>query len=313
MMTQNATNEILMVRPVRFGMNAETAVDNHYQQVNQHITDAAHKAIQEFDNFVQLLQEQGVHVHVLQDTAEPHTPDSIFPNNWLSMHADGTVCLYPMKAENRRLERIQGIEKVLQDWGFEVGEVADFTSEERCNTYLEGTGALIFDHDSRLVYMARSQRADEGLMRILAEKLGYDPVIFSAYQSVNGQRLPIYHTNVMMCVTDQYVVICLDCIDDPSERDAVRNAILNSGKEVLELTEQQVEQFAGNMLLVKGDRENLFLVMSSSARTALTMSQLELIEKHHTIIHASLPTIETLGGGSARCMLAEIYLPNKKS
>lgn len=312
-MTQNATNSLMMIRPERFGMNAQTAVDNFYQQQDA-ATDAAtdnQRAQVEFDAFVEKLRAVGVDVLVLQDSADPHTPDSIFPNNWISMHADGRVLLYPMKAENRRLERIEGIEGILKDHGFVVDSSLDYSEAEQEGVYLEGTGSIIFDHDSKLAYMARSRRADEFLLDQVCSDLGYSSVVFSAFQDTPEGRQPIYHTNVLMCMTDKYAVICLDTIDDAKERAAVVAAIEESGKEILEISEAQKHQFAGNMLLVKGAEEKLHLVMSSSAFHALTAEQIQKIERYHTILHSDLTTIETLGGGSARCMLAEIYLPKE--
>lgn len=312
-MTKNATNSLMMIRPERFGMNAQTAVDNFYQQKDA-ATDAAtdnQRAQVEFDAFVEKLRAVGVHVLVLQDTADPHTPDSIFPNNWISMHADGRVLLYPMKAENRRLERIEGIERILKDRGFVVDATIDYSEAEEEGVYLEGTGSIIFDHDSKLAYMARSQRADEFLLDQVCQDLGYSSIVFSAFQDTPEGRQPIYHTNVLMCMTDKYAVICLDTIDDAKERAAVVAAIKGSGKEILEISEAQKHRFAGNMLLVKGAEEKLHLVMSSRAFNALTGEQIEKIERYHTILHSDLTTIETLGGGSARCMLAEIYLPKE--
>lgn len=312
-MTQNATNSLMMIRPERFGMNAQTAVDNFYQQQDA-ATDAAtdnQRAQVEFDAFVEKLRAVGVDVLVLQDTADPHTPDSIFPNNWISMHAAGRVLLYPMKAENRRLERIEGIERILKDHGFVVDSTLDYSEAEQEGVYLEGTGSIIFDHDAKLAYMARSQRADEFLLDQVCQDLGYSSIVFSAYQDTPDGRQPIYHTNVLMCMTDKYAVICLDTIDDEKERASVVAAIEGSGKEILEISEAQKHQFAGNMLLVKGAEEKLHLVMSSSAFNVLTAEQVQKIERFHTILHSDLTTIETLGGGSARCMLAEIYLPKE--
>ena len=310
-MTKNATNSILMIRPVRFGMNAQTAVDNFYQQVEA--AGEAHednkKAQVEFDAFVVKLRLAGVKVVEVQDTDNPHTPDSIFPNNWISMHEDGTVVLYPMKAENRRLERRSDIEQILTSEGFAFKEVYDLSAAEDGQRYLEGTGCIIFDHDQKIAYMARSQRADHQLFERLCEKLGYEPVVFSAFQNTPDGRRPIYHTNVLMCMTDKYAVLCADTIDNETERQYVLNKIEKSGKELLLISEAQKHRFGGNMLLVEGKHKSLHLVMSSSAFNSLTKDQLNFIEKYHSIIHADLKTIETLGGGSARCMLAEIYLP----
>lgn len=310
-MSLNFTNSLLMVRPARFALNEQTAVDNFYQQTDALVESeqAQAKALAEFDNFVGKLKAEGVDVHVIQDSEDPHTPDSIFPNNWISMHRDGSILLYPMKAENRRLERRPNIASELEEMGFAIEEIVDFSAAEEEGYYLEGTGALIFDHDKKLVYMARSQRADEGLLDIVASEIGYTPVVFSAFQDTPEGRQPIYHTNVMMCVTHTSVIICLDTIDDAQEKDMVKKAIEDSGKELIEISEAQKHQFAGNMLAVKGDGAKPLLVMSSRAAESLTQNQKDIIEVHHKIVHSDLETIENLGGGSARCMLAEIYLP----
>ena len=311
-MTNNASSHILMVRPVRFGMNAQTAVDNFYQNKETTTgTSEQAKALAEFEHFVAALIANGVNAHVLEDTTEPHTPDSIFPNNWISMHSDGTVVLYPMKAENRRLERREEIFQILKNWGFTTDALIDLTGLEEEGMFLEGTGSIVFDHDQRIAYLARSQRADEKTFVSLCGQLKYTPVVFSAFQDTPAGPQPIYHTNVLMCMTNTYVLICLDTILDVSERAEVVKAIEDSGKDILEITKEQKIQFAGNMLLVKGTMDQLFLVMSASAYRALTPQQVARIELDHKIIYSDLPTIETLGGGSARCMLAEIYLPQK--
>ena len=312
-MTKNATNTILMVRPIRFGMNAQTAVDNFYQRQDA-ATDAAldnAKAQAEFDAFVSKLRAAGVEVLVVQDEEQPHTPDSIFPNNWISMHEDGCVVLYPMKAENRRLERRSDIEEVLTKEGFVIGEVLDISDAEQQGTFLEGTGCIIFDHDQGIAYMARSQRADEHLFEEICGRFEYEPVVFSAFQDTPQGRKPIYHTNVLMCMTDDYAVLCTEAIDDLTERENVVRTIRESGKEILEISESQKHQFGGNMLLVKGAEDSLHLVMSTSAFNCLTQQQKAFIQSRHNILHSELSTIETLGGGSARCMLAEIYLPKR--
>jgi len=307
-MTKNATNTVLMVRPVAFAMNEQTAVDNFYQKKGTSEQNAQELARDEFDGFVRNLRAKGVRVEVLDDTLVPHTPDSIFPNNWISMHDDGRIVLYPMKAENRRLERRSDIFEELERRGYEVGTTIDYTASEYDERYLEGTGSMVLDHDSKIAYLARSQRADEGLFRAFCAEFKYTPVVFTAYQETPEGPGQIYHTNVMMCVTDAYVLVCLDTIYDSNERTAVADAILKSGKQILEISVAQKSNFAGNMLLVKGTADQLILVMSSSAYRALTSEQIDFISQYHTILHSDLHTIETLGGGSARCMLAEIYL-----
>ncbi|MCO4304600.1 citrulline utilization hydrolase CtlX [Riemerella anatipestifer] len=302
------TNTVLMIEPVAFGYNAQTA-ENNYFQVNSENADTQSKALQEFKNFVEKLRSKGIAVVSIQDTLEPHTPDSIFPNNWVSFGSDGRVILYPMYAPNRRDERRMDILENLKNQGFKINEVVDLTSSEKDNLFLEGTGSIIFDHDNKLAYGSVSLRLDEKLFREFCEKVGYTPVVFHSYQTAGTERLPIYHTNVMMCVADRFVVICLDCIDDLEERQNVVDTIKKSGKEIIEISEEQMQNFAGNMLQVHNDEGKKFLVMSQSAYQSLSPSQIESIEKYSEIIYSDLTTIETNGGGSARCMLAEVFLP----
>lgn len=303
------TDTVLMIEPAAFGFNAETA-QNNYFQINSENAETQTKALQEFNNFVEKLRSKGINVITVIDTLEPHTPDSIFPNNWISMHSDGTVVLYPMCAVNRRWERRNDILEMLQK-DFKVNEIVDLSASENEGKFLEGTGSMIFDHDNKLAYGSVSLRLDEKLFREFCEKFGFEPVVFHSYQTANNERLPIYHTNVMMCVADQFVVICLDCIDDETERVKVVNAIVNSGKEIIEISESQMQQFAGNMLQVENSEGKKFLVMSQSAYQSLTPEQISNIEKYSEIIYSDLETIETNGGGSARCMLAEVFLEKK--
>ena len=303
------TDTVLMIEPAAFGFNAETA-QNNYFQVNSENAETQTKALQEFNNFVEKLRSKGINVITMKDTLEPHTPDSIFPNNWISMHSDGTVVLYPMCAVNRRWERRNDILEILKR-NFSVKEIIDFSAPENDGKFLEGTGSMIFDHDNKLAYGSVSLRLDEPLFREFCEKFGFEPVVFHSYQTANNERLPIYHTNVMMCVADQFVVICLDCIDDETERVNVVNAIVNSGKEIIEISESQMQRFAGNMLQLQNPEGKKFLVMSLSAYQSLTPEQISNIEKYSEIIYSDLETIETNGGGSARCMLAEVFLEKK--
>ena len=303
------TDTVLMIEPAAFGFNAETA-QNNYFQVNSENAETQNRALQEFNNFVEKLRSKGINVITMKDTLEPHTPDSIFPNNWISMHQDGTVVLYPMCAVNRRWERRNDILEILKR-NFSVKEIIDLSASENDGKFLEGTGSMIFDHDNKLAYGSVSLRLDEKLFREFCEKFGFEPVVFHSYQTANNERLPIYHTNVMMCVADQFVVICLDCIDDETERVKVVNAIVNSGKEIIEISESQMQQFAGNMLQVQNSEGKKFLVMSQSAYQSLNSEQISNIEKYSEIIYSDLETIETNGGGSARCMLAEVFLEKK--
>lgn len=303
------TDTVLMIEPAAFGFNAETA-QNNYFQINSENAETQTKALQEFKNFVEKLRSKGINVITVKDTLEPHTPDSIFPNNWISMHSDGKVVLYPMCAVNRRWERRSDILEMLQE-KFQVKEIVDLSASENEGKFLEGTGSMILDHDYKIAYGSVSLRLDEKLFRDFCKKFGFTPVVFHSYQTANNERLPIYHTNVMMCVADKFVVICLDCIDDETERVNVVNAIVNSGKEIVEISENQMQQFAGNMLQIQNAEGKKFLVMSQSAYQSLTEEQISTIEKYSEIIYSDLETIETNGGGSARCMLAEVFLEKK--
>lgn len=299
---------VLMIEPVAFGYNEQTALNNYFQ-VEQTGNDIQEKALGEFRNFVEKLRSKGINVIVVKDTPEPHTPDSIFPNNWVSFHPDGMVRLYPMFAPNRRVERRPDILERLKAEGFKIENVEDYSHYENENKFLEATGSIIFDHDYKIAYGSVSMRLDEGLFRELCDKMGYTPVVFHSYQNADGERLPIYHTNVMMCVADGFVVICLDCIDSELEREKVQEVIKSTNKEIIEISEDQLQQFAGNMLQVQSEDGKKYLVMSQTAHQALNGEQIEKISKYCEILSADLATIETNGGGSARCMLAEVFLP----
>lgn len=305
------TNAILMIRPVAFRMNEQTAVNNYYQKVLDGLTpeNVNAKAQEEFDTFVQKLKMVGIDVTVVDDTLNPDTPDSIFPNNWISFHENGDVALYPMFAENRRAERREDILDILEEKGFKINDIVDYTSAEEDGIFLEGTGSLLLDRANGKAYCALSPRADEELMIEFCEDFDMGPVIFEAYQTVEGERKLIYHTNVMMCLGENFAVICADCIDDKKERKMVLESLRTDGKEVILITEEQVNNFAGNMLHLKGSNDKSYLVMSKSAHESLTAVQIEKMEKHATILSSSLDTIEACGGGSARCMMAEIFLP----
>ncbi|WP_312341940.1 citrulline utilization hydrolase CtlX [Chryseobacterium binzhouense] len=304
------TDTVLMIEPIAFGYNAETA-ENNYFQVEQKEADIQSKALAEFKVFVEKLKNRGINVITIKDTLDPHTPDSIFPNNWVSFHRDGKVVLYPMFASNRRVERREDIIETIKQKGFEVSELDDWSLPETQGHFLEGTGSMIFDHDNRIAYGSVSLRLDENLFREFCAKYGFKPVVFHSFQTVGNERLPIYHTNVMMCVADRFVVICLNCIDDEIERNMVAETIKNSGKEIIEISEKQMQQFAGNMLQVQNTDGKKFLIMSQTAYQSLEQNQIENIEKYCEIIYSDLNTIEVNGGGSARCMLAEIFLPKR--
>ncbi|MFY7936025.1 MAG: citrulline utilization hydrolase CtlX [Flavobacterium sp.] len=306
-----ATNVILMIRPVAFRMNEQTAVNNYYQKVldNTLPETVNAKAQQEFDAFVENLKAVGVSVLVVEDTPNPDTPDSIFPNNWISFHENGDVVLYPMFAENRRLERREDILEIVENHGFEISEIMDYSSAEMDGFFLEGTGSIVLDRENKIAYCALSPRADEELFIEFCEDYDMQPVIFEAFQTVEKERKLIYHTNVLMTIGRTFAVICADAIDDKKERKMVLESLRSTGKEVILLTEAQINNFAGNMLQVLGSNNQEYLVMSQAAYESLTPKQIETLEKHNPILTANLDTIEACGGGSARCMMAEIFLP----
>ncbi len=304
------TNTILMIRPVNFRMNEQTAVNNYFmEEMDLKAKSINEKAQEEFDAFVTVLRSKGVNVIVVEDTIAPDTPDSVFPNNWVSFHASGKVAVFPMFAENRRMERRDDIFDILEEHGFKINEIIDYTSAEEEGFFLEGTGSILKDRVNQKAYCALSERADEDLFIEFCEDFDCFPVIFTANQTVNGERLPIYHTNVMMAMAENFVVICLDSIDDKKERKNVVGHLKKDGKEIIEITEEQMHHFAGNMLQVIGAKDQRLMVMSSQAFHSLSPMQIKNIEKHCEIVHSSLDTIETCGGGSARCMMAEVFLP----
>lgn len=306
------TDTLLMIRPVAFRMNEQTAVNNYYQKVLDGLLPATvnAKAQAEFDAFAEKLRAVGVRVIVVDDTPEPDTPDAIFPNNWVSFHENADAVFYPMFAENRRGERREDILDVLEDAGFEIENVMDYTQAEQDGYFLEGTGSMVLDRANGKAYCALSPRADEELFIEFCEDFDLYPVIFEAYQTVDGKRELMYHTNVMMCIGETFAVVCAECIDDKQERKMVLDQLRADGKEVILITEAQVNNFAGNMLEVQG-RDKKYLVMSAAAYQSLTPAQIQLLEKHAEILWANLDTIEACGGGSARCMLAEVFLPKK--
>lgn len=308
------TNSILMIRPVNFRMNEETAVNNYFQKSIEEENEAITiKAQKEFDTFVSKLRKVGVEVIVVDDIKENDTPDSIFPNNWVSFHENGNIGLYPMFAENRRRERREDILASLEEKGFTINNILDYTAGEDENVFLEGTGSLLLDRANEKAYCALSERANEDLFIEFCEDFEYMPVVFTANQTVNGERKAIYHTNVMMCLAENFAVICLDTIDDKKERKKLIASLKEDGKEIISITEAQMHQFAGNMLQVKGAFDKKYLVMSASAHKSLNAKQIDAIEKHCEILSSDLETIETLGGGSARCMMAEVFLPKAKA
>jgi len=290
-----------MIQPVNFGFNAETAVNNTFQvNTNEHVQESA---LQEFNDLVELLRKNKVDVTVIPDTDDPFTPDSIFPNNWISFHEDGKVFIYPMFAVNRRKEKKQHVLEILKE-KFVISGITDLSTYETDDRFLEGTGSMVLDRDNRVAYACISPRTDLELFNEFCKQLGYTAVSFYA-KDLNG--IDIYHTNVMMCVADQFVVVCLDSIQDNSEREMLVQKLTATNKAIIEISLEQMNHFAGNMLQVKNADDELLLVMSTQAYEALSSAQINKIEKYNRIIHSSLHTIETSGGGSARCMMAEVF------
>ena len=308
---RQSTNSILMIRPNNFGFNEETAKDNHYQNKEFFESNSNENAQKEFDNMVKNLKQNGISVHVFQDDDINYTPDSIFPNNWISFHENGDIGLYPMYAKNRRLERRPEVLEFLEEQGFGIENIVDYSGAESENKFLEGTGSMILDRENRIAYCSISNRSNEDLFIDFCEDFEFTPVLFNSFQSVGDERLPIYHTNVMMCVAMSYVVICLDSIDDKKQRKNVCEFIKKSEKELINISENQVEKFAGNMLELLNDKGESVLVMSKSAENSLSENQKNTITNYSKIISSDINTIELCGGGSARCMMAEIFLPKK--
>ncbi len=305
-MTNNqSTSHILMIRPVNFGFNEETADSNAFQNRNADKTGVKQKARQEFDTMVNILRENGVDVITIEDTPEPYTPDSIFPNNWVSFHADGGVFLYPMQAENRRLERREDIINQLED-RFMVKHVIDLSRYESENKFLEGTGSMVLDRENKIAYACISPRTDRELLALFCEQTGYKEVSFHAFDEYHQA---IYHTNVLMCIGSKFAVVCLDSITDEDEKNAIVTILKLTHKEIVTISFNQMNNFAGNMLEVKNMEGENLIVMSQSAFNTLDQSQRTKLDKYGKLVYADIKTIESNGGGSARCMMAEVHLP----
>ena len=298
--------EILMVRPYQFYFNQQTAANNFFQS-NVNIENANELAIAEFDAMVEKLRAHQIKVNVVQDTKDPSTPDSIFPNNWVSTHEGGTLCLYPMFAQNRRAERKSTVIDFLES-NYKIENTLDLTDLEKEGIFLEGTGSMVLDHQNKLAYGCLSERLDKNAFYEWCDKMQFKAIAFKA---VDDKAQPIYHTNVMMCMGDQFVVICLDSIPNEKEKQMLVDSFDQTNKEVIEISQDQLNHFAGNMLQVFDTNEKPHLIMSEQAHTSLDPAQLKSLEKYNPLLPISIPTIEALGGGSTRCMMAEIYLINK--
>ena len=307
-MLKQTAHTILMIEPIAFGFNDQTAANNYFQQKgNASDADLQHQALAEFNRMVNQLRAKGIEVLVVKDTPEPHTPDSIFPNNWISFHEGGQVILYPMFAPNRRSERRDDILRILEGHGLVINNLSDFSFWENQDLYLEGTGSMIFDRVHQIAYAALSDRTDKSVFLQFCETFGFAPVYFFACQTVGGKRLPIYHTNVMLSVADGYAVVCTDSIDNIDERQTLIESLEKCEKEIISISEEQMHAFAGNMLQLQNKEGEKFLVMSQAAFDSLTEQQIKRMELYNELIVISIPTIEKTGGGSVRCMMAEIF------
>jgi len=303
-----STSHILMIRPVNFGFNEETAGSNAFQDRNAATDGVNEKAQQEFDRMVNTLRGEGVDVTVIDDTPEPYTPDSIFPNNWVSFHDDGGVFLYPMQAENRRLERREDIINQLED-NFAVKHIIDLSRFEVEDKFLEGTGSMVLDRMNKIAYACLSPRTDRELLNLFCEQAGYTAVSFDA---VDEKGQAIYHTNVLMCVGSKFAVICLDSIPNPHEKIVVKESLQSTQKEIIDISFAQMNRFAGNMLEVQNAEGETLIMMSKNAFNALEDEQKNTLEKYGKLVYSDINTVETNGGGSARCMMAEVHLPQAK-
>ena len=296
-----------MVRPSSFRMNSQTASNNYFQK-NTNLNDAQvlEKACIEFDNLVSLLISNGIPVNVFQDDLVQDTPDSIFPNNWISFHSKKRIAIYPMYAKNRRLERNDKIIKFIESKGIEIDFINDYSEAENHNLFLEGTGSMVLDRLNKKSYCSLSGRTSESLVEEFCDEFNYMPIIFKSYQSIDKERKLIYHTNVMMCIANNYSIICLDSIDSLIDKQIVLKSLEDDNKEIIEINENQLNSFAGNMIELVYQNHS-FLIMSSKAYKSLTKNQIKKIEKFSKIVHSSVETIENCGGGSVRCMIAEVF------
>ena len=310
---KQTTSNLIMVRPKHFNFNKETAENNHFQKEEKNITEIEirDKAIKEFNSFSKLLTKKGIEVKIFNDRDDIITTDSVFPNNWISFHENGDVFLYPMYSKNRRKERRSDIVKELINMGYYVKSTIDLTHFEKENKFLEGTGSMVLDRENKICYAAVSERTNHNLLIEFCSKTEYELVSFKSYQSVGNKRKEIYHTNVIMCIADKYAIICLESIDNKKEKEKIIEKLKDTNKKIIKISEDQCSKFAGNMLQVENVKNKKFLIMSGSAFNSLDDKQLATINEFNEIIYSDLKTIEKLGGGSARCMIAENFLRKK--
>lgn len=308
MLFKQVPSSVFMVRPASFGFNEQTASSNPFQ--NESVVEAKQVqqlALTEFDAMVQTLRDNAIEVVVLEDATDPRKPDAIFPNNWLSLHEDGKLVLYPMLAPNRRLERRPEFVQILRD-KFKVKDILDFSDRERKGQIVEGTGSLIFDHVNKIAYASRSERTHEPLVIEICKALNYVPIIFDA---VDEAGKPIYHTNVLMCVGEKFAILCLDAIRKEEDQDLVLGSLASTGHKVIAISYTQLKAFAGNMLEVKSTKGEPFVLLSQTAFNSLLPGQIDAITQFTDLLPISIPTIESHGGGSVRCMVGGIHTPKK--
>jgi hypothetical protein len=311
-MNKNAVqcaSSILLIRPANFGFNEETASSNSFQKCSNenNLSDVSKLALAEFNHFADTLLQNGIDTIIIDDTPLPIKPDAIFPNNWISTHSDGTIILYPMFANSRRQERRLDIIEMLKNQ-FDVSKIIDLSVWEDKEMFLEGTGSIVFDHKHKTAFACSSPRTNKQLFLELCEYLSYAPIFFSAF---DDQQKEIYHCNVAMNISAHFAIVCLECIPSVEERNKVVDTLQKNDLEIIEISMEQMKSFAGNMLSVRDRNNNLFLVMSDTAFNSLHTAQKEKISLYAQILTANIPTIETLGGGSIRCMMTEIFLKSK--
>lgn len=310
-MSNISTHKILMIRPSHFGFNSETAESNAFQQSNDQMDpdEVAHAAVREFDHMVHLLRTAGIDIEVIEDTVSPVKPDAIFPNNWISFHDNGMIVTYPMQAPVRRQEvREDLVDRAIHDWGFHDRWALDRQFPD--GPFLEGTGSMILDRENRIVYACLSPRTERSVLEEWSKKMNFQPISFLATDAAGQQ---IYHTNVMMALGDGYAVICLDSIQDQEERSVVIQSLKATGKEIVDISLDQMNRFAGNMLQVVNQEGKPILVLSEQAFQSLDQDQVSRLSAKATLLPVPLWTIERIGGGSARCMMAEVFLPDRIS
>lgn len=314
-MLSQTTDTLVMIRPKRFRANEQTMTNNYFQKKETGLSRSLIEdtVLKEFDSFVKKLNNVDINVIVIPDDKDTDTPDAMFLNNWISFHENCTVAVYPMFAKNRRLERREDILEVIENSGFLIDSILDYTEAEDEGMFLEGTGSMVLDRTNKKAYCCLSERTNEELFIEFCEDFEYSPIIFNANQMVNGSKKAIYHTNIMMCIGESFAIVCLDVIDDTKERKNVIRHLRENKKQIIEISEEQLYQFAGNMLQVKNKKNDSFLVMSKTAFNSLSKQQLNKINNHTTVLYSDLSTIEKNGGGSARCMIAEVFLPQKST